>query len=73
MTCSATAGTCGVERSGVPEAIECAGALFVGGGRLGLWVFMRFRLSLGGRALHVHALCSESLWRSELILTSAAI
>ena len=37
-------------------------------GRLGLWILLRFRLTLAGRALRIHALFSELALRSELIL-----
>ena len=42
-------------------------------GRLGLWVLLRFRLTLAGRALQVHALFSELVLRSELVLKNSAI
>ena len=43
------------------------------GGRLGLWVLLRFRLTLAGRALRIHALFSELILRLELILGNPAI
>ena len=43
------------------------------GGRLGLWVLLRFRLTLAGRALRNHALFSVLALRSELILSNHAI
>ena len=36
-------------------------------GRLGLWVLLRFRLTLAGHALRIHAQFSELVLRSELI------
>ena len=43
------------------------------GGRLRLWVLLRFRLTLAGRALRSNALFSELALRSELILGNPAI
>ena len=42
-------------------------------GRLGLWVLLRFRLTLAGRAPQVHALSSELVLRSELVLEISQI
>ena len=41
-------------------------------GRLGLWVLLRFRLTLAGRALRIHAPFSELVLRSESILRNPA-
>ena len=43
------------------------------GGRLGLWVLLRFRLTLAGRVLRIHALFPELVLWSELILGNPAI
>ena len=40
------------------------------GGRLGLWVSLRFRLTLAGRALRIHAVFSELVLRPELMLSN---
>ena len=42
-------------------------------GHLGLWVLLRLRLALAGRALRIRALFSGLVLRSELILVNPAI